>query len=162
MINIPDSQVYSVARWQPQGYSFNELLFLSATDKYGNKLLLRNFDNPIEDYQKALKEGYKVRWSEIKRWLDSLDEEKHIVLVCWCPYSISTQEQIKHHNNFCCHTGLIGKMINRHRPDITVVLDEDRDKYLCKEWKPDRYITTQSLLKEPIQKTIFEVINNAK
>jgi len=144
-LNIGKENIYSVARWQPRGYSFKELSFLSATDKDGNKLLLRNFENPIQDYAEALKEGYRARWKEIKQWLDSLDNDKDIILVCWCPHSSQTKKQIEEYGTFCCHTGLIGKMINKHRP-VTVVLDRERHKNLVPEWKPEKYLSLDELL----------------
>jgi len=145
-LNIDKENIYSVARWQPKGYSYKKLTFLSATDKEGNKLLLRNFENPIQDYADALKEGYKARWKEIKKWLNNLDNNEDIILACWCPHSKQTEKQIEKFGTFCCHTGLIGKMINKHRPDITVVLDRDRDKNLVPEWKPDTYLPLDELL----------------
>jgi hypothetical protein len=73
----------------------------------------------------------------VKPWLDSLSPDKDIILCCWCPYSESSSKQIKEYGDFACHSGLIGQMIQKNRPDIQVVLDEDRQKYLIKEWRPD-------------------------
>lgn len=142
---------YSVARFQPKGFNYEELKFLAANGKNG-KLLLRNFKNPVRDYAEALKEGYLSRWNEIKKWLDSLKEEETIILCCWCPHSSQTNKQIDRFGTFCCHTGLIGKMINKHRPDITVVLDDDRDRYLVEEWKPNNYKTIDELINEKLEK----------
>ena len=159
-LNINRGNIYSVARWQPKGYNYKELPFLSATDKNGSKLLLRNFENPVEDYANALREGYKARWEEIKRWLDSLDNDKDIILTCWCPYSTQTQKQIKEYGTFCCHTGLIGKMINKNRPDITVVLDEDRHEKLIPEWKPEIYLPLKEYLRRNgFWKSVESIVN---
>lgn len=131
-----NGQKFSIARFQPSGFAFAELSFLAATDKDGNKLLLRDFRSPMEGYEKALFEGYATRWDKIKTWLDSLQEDKTVVLCCWCPYSESTKNQIREFGTFCCHSGLIGKLVNRYRPDISVVLDSDRKYKLVERWKP--------------------------
>jgi hypothetical protein len=127
---------FSIARFQPKGFSFAELRFLAATDKDGNKMLLRNYIDPIPGYEKALREAYKFRWPAIRGWLDNLMPENDIVLCCWCPYSNSTADQIKEFGTFACHGGLIGMMIAKYRPDIEIILDKDRQERLLPEWNP--------------------------
>lgn len=137
-----EGEKYSVARFQPKGYAFPVLDFLAATGKDGEKLLLSQFDNPIKGYEHALLLGYRHRWTLIQKWLDGLSEEKNVVLCCWCPYSNSTKQQIIEFGSFCCHTGIIGQIINRCRPDITIMLDEDRKKRLLFRWMPDYLVDT--------------------
>jgi hypothetical protein len=132
-----NGQKFSIARFQPAGFAFPELTFLAATDKNGEKLLLRDFANPIEGYERALAEGYAARWDKIQAWLDSLQPDKSIVLCCWCPYSQSTKDQIRDFGTFCCHSGIIGQLVNKYRPDISVVLDSDRKYKLVERWKPN-------------------------
>ncbi len=132
---------YSVARFSPKHFKGEHLPFLGATDREGNKLSLEELSP--EEYIERLKEGYKTRWREIKEWLKSLGQHRNIALVCWCPYSRHSYKQLKEERHFCCHTGLIGQMINRHRPDITVVLDPDRSRFLHEAWKPRNYTTLE-------------------
>lgn len=125
---------YSVARRQPKGFNYPELKFLAPISSTGEILRLSTFPNdPVANYAIALKEAYKYRWDVIKSWLCSLSED--IALCCWCPYSKSTQRQLKEYGVFVCHTGLVGQMIRKWRPDIEVVLDSDREK-LIEEYKP--------------------------
>jgi hypothetical protein len=131
-----EAEPYSVARWQPNGFTLKELPFLAATGAKGEKLLLRNFSDPVQGYAEALRAGYSERWTAIKQWLDSLEPEKDITLCCWCPHSSQTRRQLERFGTFCCHTGLIGKMIARHRPDITLYMDKDRITSLHMDWLP--------------------------
>lgn len=126
-LKLSIDNVYSVARFQPKGYNYKELRFLAAEDEYGNKLLLKDFKNPEKEFKEALKRSYRKKIYQIVEWLKSLKEEENIVLCCWCPYS--SQKDNKNHY-FLCHNGIIGQIIERNRPDITIILDEDRSKYL--------------------------------
>lgn len=130
-----NGEKFSIARFQPKGYRYKELRFLAAEDEKGGKILLRNFENPIEDYREVLRRSFKARGTAIRGWLESLSPDVDIVLCCWCPYSKSTQEQIKKRGSFVCHSGLIAQMIRKYRPDVPVELDDDRQKYLIDEWR---------------------------
>jgi hypothetical protein len=130
------AEAYSVARWQPKGIRpLPELRPLAAEDKHGERMLLRNYENPVTGYADALREAYAARWKPIKAWLDELDN-RVIYLCCWCPHSKQTRLQIEKFGTFCCHNGLIGKMVEKHRPDIAVVMDKARENFLHPEWKP--------------------------
>ena len=129
-------EAFSIARWQPKGSNLPTLPFLAANDKQGSKMLLRYYPNPVIGYMNTLREAYASRWAEIQPWLMSLDVDKTTALVCWCPYSTQTTKQIQKFGSFCCHNGLIGQMIQKHRPDITVTMDTDRKHKLVKEWRP--------------------------
>lgn len=131
-----DGLKFSISRFQPKGFQLPELNFLAAVDRDGKKMLLRNYIDPIRGYEKALRDAYKERWDRIKKWLDELSSAKDIVLCCWCPYSQATKEQIQVFGYFACHSGLIGLMIEKHRPDIKIFLDQDRHEKLVPEWKP--------------------------
>lgn len=128
---------FSISRFQPKGFSFPELKFLAAIDKEGRRMALRNYIDPVAGYAQALRDAFKCRWGAIKKWLDSLTPDVDIVLCCWCPYSDATAEQMKEFGTFACHSGLIGLMIAKHRPDIQIVLDRDREEHLLPEWKPN-------------------------
>jgi len=134
---VPDIDVFSVSRWQPLKYHYDELDFLGAFDIEGNRLRLKN--SSISEYKHKLFEYYISRRQEVNEWLLSLDNDKHIMLCCWCPDSTATKKQIKKYGSFVCHTGLIGKLINKFRPDIEILLDNDRHKWLIEEYKPEKY-----------------------
>jgi len=128
---------FSVARWQPKGFNYRTLNFLSAVDIYGNPLHLSRFKtNPLQEYKKQWFGGIWHRNRFIKQWLESLKNEEDLVLCCWYPYSQPTQEQIKLYGTFACHTGLIGQLVKRERKDIEIVLDQDRHNQLVTEWRP--------------------------
>jgi hypothetical protein len=129
---------FSIARIQPKGFNYKELKFLAAIDDKGKKLQLKNLqEDSLNGYKEALKRGLKKRWHLVKSWLDSLSSDKDIILCCWCPYSESSSKQMNEYGAFACHSGLIGRMVRGKRPDIQIILDEDRQKYLIKEWRPD-------------------------
>jgi hypothetical protein len=130
-------KVFSVARFQPNRCYYQELGFLSATDSKGEKIKpTSTSEGDLMKFSDTLKEGYRARWSEIEEWLKSLKTDDRIALACWCPYSEDSRGQVKKEGHFACHTGLIGKLIKKHRPDIQVWLDDDRHTHLISEWKP--------------------------
>lgn len=129
---------YSVARWQPQGFNYKSLDFLAAKNRFGNALHLSSYRGAsLSEYKKDWLDTIFLNWEEVDNWIFNLEnEKKEIVLCCWCPYSKSTQEQIKKYGVFACHTGLIGQLIKEHASDIRVILDDDRKNFLVKEWRP--------------------------
>jgi hypothetical protein len=126
---------FSIARFQPQGFQYRPLSFLGAEGPKGEHLRLSNFEDPT-DFVKEYKAGIQARWIVVQQWLKTLEESKDIVLCCWCPYSAHSLEQFKRDNIVYCHSGLIGKLINHHCPDITVLLDSDRFYHLYEPWRP--------------------------
>ncbi len=119
---------FSVSVFQPQGFKYPTLNFLTATDKDGNKLNLKDLSHDtVNEYEEKLKEKYKARWSSIDAWLKSLRPDVDIALCCWCPYSNTSRKHIEKYGKFFCHTSLIGKMIEKYRPDIEVKMDKDRE-----------------------------------
>lgn len=128
---------YSIARFQPKGFVFPTLQFFAAVDTNGEKLTIDEVASDIDVYEKQLLAGYKKRWNKIKKWLDSLEEHKTIVLCCWCPYSNPAKAQLRELGKFCCHSGLVGQLINKYRPDITILLDDDRKRKLISRWQPE-------------------------
>ena len=132
-----DGKKFSVARWQPKGFNIWALDFLAAEGAGGVELHLRDFKDPLKEFAAAYREGLKERWSKVETWLGEIDPEESIVLACWCPYSKATQEQMSRFGSFCCHTGLIGRLVQKFRPDVDVVMDSDRLNYLVKEWRPN-------------------------
>ena len=134
---VPDIDIFSVSRWQPLKYHYDELDFFGAFDIHGEKLRLKG--SSISKYKHKLFMYFVTRRQDINDWLISLDNDRHIMLCCWCPDSTTTRQQIRKYGNFVCHTGLIGKVINRFRPDIDLLLDKDRHKWLIEDYKPKKY-----------------------
>ena len=132
---FPD--VYSVSRWQPYMYHYDVLDFLAAYDIDGERLRLKG--STPDQYKHELYQYYVSRRKEVNDWLISLDNDVNIMLCCWCPYSKTTKKHIKKKGSFICHTGLIGKLVNKYRPDIEIILDQDRHLKLYKPFKPDKY-----------------------
>ena len=136
-IDLPTPfEPYSVSRWQPSKYNYKSLDFLGAYDINGERLHLKG--SSPDKYKSQLFEFYTKNWKSVDEWLKSLDNDIHIMLCCWCPYSESTKRQLKEYDSFICHTGLIGKIINKFRPDIDVYMDKDHIK-LYKPFQPNRY-----------------------
>ena len=146
-------RAYSVARYQPRGSCFPELDFLAPPSEMSVPRNHGAFEDYLAFYESGLKQAYAERWSEIKGWLDSLERDDVTALLCWCPYTDLAEEQSIQFGSFACHTGLIGKMLNRHRPDIEVWLDRDREK-LVDEWLPTAFKVIGS---RPLrQRSLFE------
>lgn len=131
-------QKFSVAKWAPKGVKMESLEYLAAVGVKGKELHLKDFANPAVEYAQAYREGIIERWKWVSIWLYGLDPLRDQVLSCWCPHSKPTTEYLSvHDGGFLCHTGLIGLIIRKHRPDIDVVLDVDREEGLYKGWRPE-------------------------
>lgn len=125
---------FSVAVFQPKGFSYKVLSFLAPLDCEGRRIHLEYRE--LEKFKEALQLGYKKRWQTISTWLKSLSADKDIVLCCWCPYTQGAKQAIKTDGFFACHIGLIAKMIKKYRPDIPVELSIKHQKWLYKDWHP--------------------------
>ena len=119
---------YSVARWQPKGVRLPELPFLAPPP--GLEVEMAR-PKSISFYEAELRNAYTARWPEIKLWLDGLKNTELIGIACWCPYGKSVYSEAP----FACHTGLIGRMVAKYRPDIEIWLDHSH-KRLIPQWRP--------------------------
>ncbi|MBE0427682.1 MAG: hypothetical protein IBX72_13700 [Nitrospirae bacterium] len=168
---------FSVSVYQPRGFKYPALKFLTATDKDGNKLHLKDLSqDTVKEYEEKLREKYKVMWSSIDAWMKSLRPDDEIALCCWCPHSNTSRKHIEKHGRFFCHTSLIGKMVEKYRPDIEVKMDKDREKNMKEtDYKPsifdhyalkinsnifseDIYVVSTSEREKLISKGIKEVV----
>lgn len=131
-----NANMFSVSRFQPKGFSYQNLHFLAAMDTDGNKLNLRGRKNPLVGYKNDLLLYYKSVWDEIVEWVETLDNDEIDMLCCWCPHANHSKDQMESHGSFVCHTGLVGRLINRLRPDITVYMDRDHSVNLIDDYKP--------------------------
>jgi len=141
---------FSVARNKPEWCKYRELQFLAPFDVNHKPILLSNFAadvatdvyrSHIENfayqvtaYADELRDAYTARWDDIQKWLDELPDDSQHILCCWCPHSKPAKSQIEQLGYFACHTVLVGKMINTHRPDLIVQLDDDREQKSFSDW----------------------------
>lgn len=67
-------------------------------------------DHDREVYIEAYRNLMVRRWAKVKMWLDSLDPNEDITILCYC------------REGAFCHRKLIASMIRKHRPDLQVVV----------------------------------------
>ncbi len=148
-------QKFSICRFQPAGFDLPELRFLAAEDSRGRKLQIKDAGGP-EKFAELYRESLASRWKEVKDWLDSIRKAPSpILLLCWCPYSEETKVSVKTGGTFLCHSGLIGKLINKHCPEVRLLLDEDRARRLDARWRPERYEVINARGEKEQQQTLF-------
>lgn len=148
-------QKFSICRFQPAGYEFPELRFLAAEDARGQRLRIGDVGG-AERFAELYREALASRWKQVRDWLDSLRSASGpILLLCWCPFSEETRVSVKASSSFLCHSGLIGKLINRHCPEVRLLLDEDRAQNLDNRWRPERYDVVNTRGEEEFQQNLF-------
>ncbi len=146
---------FSICRFQPAGFALPELRFFAAEDANGQKLRIKDAGGP-ERFAQLYSEALAARWKEVKDWLDSIKKAPSpILLLCWCPFSEETKASVKTDGTFFCHSGLIGKIINMHCPEVRLMLDEDRAHRLDVRWQPEKYQVVNSCGKVDLQQNLF-------
>lgn len=129
------AEPYSIAVFQPKGFNLPSLPFLFPVDERGCRIMLEHYTQPGIEYPAALRQAYRARWTIIQKWMRSLLERtKDLALCCWCPYTQIAKQEIKIDNCFYCHSGLIAKMLVKHCPQVSVLLDDDRKNGLAETW----------------------------
>ena len=132
-----------------------ELRFFAAEDANGQKLRIKDAGGP-ERFAQLYRESLASRWNEVIDWLDSIRRVPGpILLLCWCPFSEETKASLKTGGTFLCHSGLIGKLVNKHYPEAKLLLDEDRAQHLDVRWRPERYEVVNSLGEVELQQNLF-------
>lgn len=148
-------QKFSICRFQPAGFEFPELRFFAAEDARGQRIRIGDVGG-AERFAELYREALVSRWKEVKDWLDSLRRAPGpVLLLCWCPFSEETRVSVKTGGTFLCHSGLIGKLINRHCPEVRLMMDEDRAKHLDVRWRPARYEVVNSRGEVELQPSFF-------
>lgn len=148
-------QKFSICRFQPAGFEFPELRFFAAEDVQGQRIRIGDVGG-AERFAELYREALVSRWKDVKDWLDSLRSAPGpVLLLCWCPFSEETRVSIKTGDTFLCHSGLIGKLINRHCPEVRLMMDEDRAKHLDVRWRPARYEVVNSRGEVELQPSFF-------
>ncbi len=119
---------YSVARWQPKGFSYPVLGFLAPFDVDTGKkmtaalpsdLYIRKYEKILEAAEGSLAEFF------------AQCEDETVMFCCWCSQSNRTSEKYLY-----CHTILIGRFIEEHYPDFRVQYLDGRHK----DWFSDIYL----------------------
>ena len=151
-----EGEKFSICRFQPAGFNFPELRFFSAEDASGNRLRIRDIASS-QEFAVQYRQALASRWVQVRDWLADLQSShgRTILLLCWCPYSEDTRSAVKNGGTFLCHSGLIGKLINKHCPDVRLLLDEDRALRLDEEWRPERYEVVDATGNVEVQGTLF-------
>jgi len=115
-------EIFSVARWQPRGGKrYRTLWFFAPFTKEGEPIKMK----PPEEYRREYIEHvlFGPQRDRINRWLDRLDPDEDITLLCWC-----NKERQQHYPKLFCHSILIGYLIRERRPDIEVIFTDGREK----------------------------------
>jgi len=124
------------------GCAYEDLEFFAATGRRREPLSLYRFkQNPLQEFEQELCNGYGERLEEIQRFLALITDSEDIVLACWCPFSKDTMKQLEKRGMFACHTGIIGKVIKTIRPGLEIVMDHDRSEHLVPQWRPKLFTT---------------------
>jgi len=64
----------------------------------------------VEWYTNGYRALLASKWADVKQWLDSLKVDEDMALVCYCKEGVF------------CHRQLMMQMIEKWRPDISIVL----------------------------------------
>jgi len=110
--------VYSVARWQPNGFSYKTLKVLVPYRKDGSAIKDLLPDEYLVEYLKALKHRYK----EVKKLFKLMGNEVDYTLCCWC-----NPKGQKGYEKLFCHTIIIGYLAE-HEFNMDVKYLDGRDK----------------------------------
>lgn len=131
-------------------------VIVTEEDAIGRKLQIKDAGGP-EKFAELYREALAFRWKEVKDWLDSIRnaQSSMLILCCWCPFSEETKASVKFGGTFLCHSGLIGKLINKHCPGVRLMLDKDRAQRLDARWRPERYEVINAHGVKELQQTLF-------
>lgn len=99
----PRAEAFSVARWQPRGFSYPEIRCLAPFDADGRPI--RGL--PPERYLEAYAVALASRWPEVRRALEHF-KRRDVSLLCWC-----NPKRQRGYPKLFCHTILIGFLAER-------------------------------------------------
>jgi hypothetical protein len=115
---------------------FLHIPHLSESDENNQPVAVGELSDPVNEFMGIMQRAFKSRWDDIGKWLDSLCDDPDVVLACSCPYNGESERTLSTLGMFLCHTGLIGKLVQKHRPDIHVIMDDDRERFLPEKMRP--------------------------
>jgi hypothetical protein len=96
---------YSVARYQPKNFSYNELHMFKPYNRDGSVLNTKHPSLFLEGYCLILKREFL----NIERWTLSINNMREdISLLCWCD-----EKKFNCEGKLLCHTIMIGYLIER-------------------------------------------------
>ena len=106
---------YSIARWQPKGYTFPVLDHLAPLYPSGRAITMLEPEPYRYKYEASVlsKEAAQEQLCDIIR---AMNENDTIALLCWCNPSRQGE-----HNKLMCHRILVGFWIEKNIPDVEVV-----------------------------------------
>ena len=116
--NVGLENRYSIVRWQPPGYHLEILPF------FVSQISLERCQYSLEAYTKRLQRLFLRRRKAIDEWLGSLPPNSEISLLCRCPYSKVSEEQIQIFGKFMCHSVVVAKYLESLGYDV--LLDQSR------------------------------------
>lgn len=117
----------SIARWQPRhGPRYRTLRFLAPFRADGTPIQMM----PPEEYRAQYLQHvlFGPGRERINRWLEGLDPEEDVTLLCWC-----NKERQAGYPRLFCHSILVGYLIRLRRPDVEVVFADGRERPVWEE-----------------------------
>jgi len=108
---------FSIALSQPKGHDYQQLTFLAPT---AEMLKEWNAKHDIVRYTHRYNALLTANKAQVLEWIKGLQGDE--VLLCWESYIKTNSERERHF----CHRLILGRLIAKHRPDLTVVVDELR------------------------------------
>lgn len=100
--SVPEGKPYSVARWQPNGFSYPEIDYLKPL--YPNGRPIKNI--PPGEFLQRYVAVLKLNRDKLLKDLELTPLDKEITFCCWC-----NEKRQKKHDKLFCHTILIGYAI---------------------------------------------------
>ena len=119
---------YSVARYQPKGFSYPVLGFLAPFDVDTGRKMTAGMDPDLykRKYEKVLESAEE----QLEKFFAEYEDDT-VVFCCWCNFKRQdTQEHLY------CHTILIGRFIEERHPEFKVKYLDGRDR----DWFSDIYL----------------------
>jgi len=146
-----DIPAYSIAVYQPKGFSYPKLDMFDIRDEAGNWVRPRDFvgeghdaAKPAPDllrrYHDRLFELYRDRWQAVQQFGQNAFEIAQLVpllsgedsaLCCWCPYDRAAQRQLRDYGSFVCHSWAVESFLMEM--GVEVVRDQDRQQMVGME-----------------------------
>jgi len=122
---------YSIALSQPKGCNYQQLSFLAPTPEMLKEWKAKK---DIVRYTHRYNALLTANKAQVLEWIKGLQGDE--VLLCWEPYIKTDSERERHF----CHRLILGRLIAKHRPDLTVVVDELRCGGCCELYTDIREI----------------------
>lgn len=120
---------FSIARWQPQGYYYHTITYLSPINPFNGKPMVHLEPNYFRDLYEKILNLYQPQI--LHQLTGYLVKYQNLVLCCWCH-----PDRQKQYPTLYCHSILLGYWLEEQFPGIPILYHDGRDRPL---W--DRHIT---------------------